>query len=119
MTAPSLLYCTWEDNIFMSQIRQIVCVLNADFQWTLEQRDGGKYYIKYSDNGVSHSSEGIGDGIWSIFTICAALFDAPEKSVVVIDEPELSVYPALQKRLMSLLIEYSKTHCLGPSKIAA
>lgn len=85
-------------------------VLGKDFQWTLEQRDGGKYYIKYSDNGVSHSSEGIGDGIWSIFTICAALFDAPEKSVVVIDEPELSVYPALQKRLMSLLIEYSKTH---------
>ena len=29
---------------------------------------------------------------------------------VVIDEPELSVHPALQKRLMALFLEYSKTH---------
>lgn len=48
-------------------------------------------------------------GIWSIFTICAALFDAPEESVIVIDEPELSVHPALQKRLMTLFLEYSMT----------
>ena len=29
---------------------------------------------------------------------------------MVIDEPELSVHPALQKRLMALFLEYSKTH---------
>lgn len=87
----------------------ITRVLGNDFQWTVEQRDTGNYYIKYTKNGVSHSSEGAGDGIWSIFTICAALFDAPEKSVIVIDEPELSVHPALQKRLMTLFLEYSMT----------
>lgn len=87
----------------------ITRVLGNDFQWTVEQRDTGNYYIKYTKNGVSHSSEGVGDGIWSIFTICAALFDAPEKSVIVIDEPELSIYPALQKRLMTLFLEYSMT----------
>lgn len=87
----------------------ITRVLGSDFQWTVEQRDTGSYYIKYTKNGVSHSSEGIGDGIWSIFTICAALFDAPEESVIVIDEPELSVHPALQKRLMTLFLEYSMT----------
>ncbi len=87
----------------------ITRVLGNDFQWTVEQRDTGNYYIKYTKNGVSHSSEGLGDGIWSIFTICAALFDAPEKSVVVIDEPELSVHPTLQKRLMTLFLEYSMT----------
>lgn len=84
-------------------------ILGSDFCWTIEQRDSGKYYIKYISGGVAHSSEGVGDGIWSIFTICAALFDAPEKSTIVIDEPELSVHPALQKRLMELLLEYSKT----------
>lgn len=87
----------------------ITKVLGSDFQWTVEQRDNGAYYIKYMTNGVSHSSEGVGDGIWSIFTICAALFDAPEDSTIVIDEPELSVHPALQKRLMTLLLEYSRT----------
>lgn len=83
-------------------------ILGPDFQWTIEQRDGGSYYIKCSNGRASHSSEGIGDGVWSIFTICAALFDAPENSVIVIDEPELSVHPAMQRRLMNLLLEYSK-----------
>jgi predicted ATP-dependent endonuclease of OLD family len=87
----------------------ITRVLGSDFQWTVEQRDTGNYYIKYINDGVSHSSEGVGDGIWSIFTICAGLFDAPEKGVVVIDEPELSVHPAVQKRLMTLFLEYSMT----------
>lgn len=87
----------------------VITKILGDFQWTIELRDSGSYYIKYTKNGVSHSSEGIGDGIWSIFTICAALFDAPEDGVIVIDEPELSVHPALQKRLMTLFLEYSKT----------
>ena len=87
----------------------ITRVLGDDFRWAIEQRDSGQYYIKYTTGAISHSSEGVGDGIWSIFTICAALFDAPEKSVIIIDEPELSVHPALQKRLMTLFLEYSMT----------
>lgn len=83
-------------------------ILGSDFQWSIEQRDSGSYYIKYTKGGVMHSSEGVGDGVWSIFTICAALFDAPDKSVIVIDEPELSIHPALQKLLMQIFIDYSK-----------
>lgn len=90
----------------------ITRVLGSDFQWTVDQRDSGNYYIKYKQGDVTHSSEGIGDGIWSIFTICAALFDAEENTVIVIDEPELSVHPALQKRLMSLFVEFTKNHQL-------
>ena len=82
-------------------------VLGKNFDWTIEQRDSGNYYIKCRDQSVMHSSEGIGDGIWSIFTICAALFDAEDNSVIVIDEPELSVHPALQKKLLNLLLSYS------------
>ncbi len=84
-------------------------ILGHDFEWDIELRDNGMYYIKYKQKGISHSSEGLGDGIWSIFTICAALFDAGEGSVTVIDEPELSIHPALQKKLMNLFIEYSST----------
>lgn len=83
-------------------------ILGNDFQWSIELRDSGQYYIKYTNDDIFHSSEGIGDGIWSIFTICASLFDAEDDSTIVIDEPELSVHPTLQKRLMNLFIEYSK-----------
>lgn len=83
-------------------------VLGNDFHWTIEQRDSGNFYIKYFQNGVSHSSEGVGDGIWSVFTICAALFDAENNTTIVIDEPELSVHPAIQKKLVNLLLDYSK-----------
>lgn len=92
-------------NQFDSMIKRI---LGEDFQWTIDQRDSGNYYIKYTYDGISHSSEGIGDGIWSIFTICAALYDAVPATTIVIDEPELSVHPSLQKKLKNLLIEYSK-----------
>lgn len=83
-------------------------VLGIDFLWCVEQRDSGQYYIKYTNLGIEHSAEGIGDGIWSIFTICAALFDAESNSIIVIDEPELSVHPTLQKKLMQLLMEHAK-----------
>ncbi len=83
-------------------------ILGSDFQWTVEQRDSGNYYIKYTKDGIMHSSEGVGDGVWSIFTICAALFDSSPNSVIVIDEPELSIHPALQKLLMQIFVDYSK-----------
>lgn len=85
-------------------------ILGSDFQWAIDRRDTGNYYIKYIKEGITHSSEGVGDGIWSIFTICAALFDAKDNDVIVIDEPELSVHPSLQKKLMSLFLEFSKNH---------
>ncbi len=52
--------------------------------------------------------KGSGDGIWSVFTICDALYDSEAGSVIAIDEPELSLHPAYQKRIIQLFKEYSK-----------
>lgn len=84
-------------------------VLGKKLSWTIEKRDSGLYYVQFSDGSIIHSSEGVGDGIWSIFTICDSLYDAKEESTIVIDEPELSIHPTFQKRLMKLLLEQSKT----------
>lgn len=83
-------------------------VLGYDLTWTIEQNDNGNYFIKFTLKGCSHSSEGLGDGIWSIFTICDALYDSKKNSTIAIDEPELSLHPAFQKRVMQLLLDYSR-----------
>lgn len=83
-------------------------VLGYDLEWTIEQNDNGMYYLKLIVNGCTHSSEGLGDGIWSVFTICDALYDSEAGSVIAIDEPELSLHPAYQKRIIQMFKEYSK-----------
>ena len=66
-------------------------VLGYDLEWTIEQNDYGMYYLKLIVNGCTHSSEGLGDGIWSVFTICDALYDSEPHctilSLIHISEP--------------------------------
>ncbi|WP_130806025.1 ATP-dependent nuclease [Senegalia massiliensis] len=83
-------------------------ILGHNLDWTIEQNDNGTYYLKLVVNGCIHSSEGLGDGIWSVFTICDALYDSEAGSVIAIDEPELSLHPAYQRRTMDLLKEYAR-----------
>lgn len=85
-------------------------IIIEPFDWNIEQNDEGAYYIKiiFSDNSISHTREGIGDGYWSIFTIVDSLYDSKKNDLIVIDEPELSLHPAFQKRVIKLLLEYSK-----------
>ena len=79
-------------------------VLGYDLEWTIEQNDNGMYYLKLIVNGCTHSS----DGIWSVFTICDALYDSEPQCTISIDEPELSLHPAYQKKIMALFNQYSK-----------
>lgn len=77
-------------------------------QWGIEVTNGGQFFLNISTHNMHHSSEGMGDGIWSIFTICDALRDLEQDQTVVIDEPELSLHPTYQKKLMRLLVEKAK-----------
>lgn len=80
------------------------------FDWLIEQNEDGAYFIKiiYEDKSIAHTREGMGDGYWSIFTIIDTLYDSKKGDVIVIDEPELSLHPAFQKRVVKLLEEFSK-----------
>lgn len=82
-------------------------ILGYDLEWAIEQNENGSFYLKLIVNGCMHSSEGLGDGIWSVFTICDALYDSKPGSVIAIDEPELSLHPAYQKKIVQLFKEYS------------
>ena len=70
--------------------------------------DNGSFSIKFTVDGLAHSSEDAGDGIWSAFTRCDALYDSKKGETIVIDEPELSLHPSLQKKMLSLLLDQAR-----------
>ncbi len=76
-------------------------------EWYIEQADNGQHYLKFNNYGQFHNSDGVGEGLLSIFTIADALYDSVPGGVIVIDEPELSIHPAFQRKLMRVLAEYS------------
>jgi predicted ATP-dependent endonuclease of OLD family len=83
-------------------------VLTFTPTWSIDQTDQGSYFLKFYNGESSHSSDGMGEGIVSIFAIADALHDSKPEDVIIIDEPELSLHPSLQKRLALLLYKYSK-----------
>ena len=94
-------------DVFLRYMKRILGEYNF---WMLEKDSEGYYSIRFMDmDGVWEKSEDVGDGIWSAFVISDALYDAEANSTIVIDEPELSLHPSAQKRLMQILLEESKT----------
>lgn len=81
--------------------------LGFEPKWMIDQTDQGQHFLKFFNGKYSHSSDGVGEGIISVFTIVDALYDSIPGSAVVIDEPELSLHPSLQKRVASLLNRFA------------
>ncbi len=76
--------------------------------WTIDQSDEGHYYLKIDSNGQFHNSDGLGEGIVSLLFIIDALYDSAAGDLIVIDEPELSLHPAYQRRLAGVLADYAR-----------
>ena len=83
-------------------------VLNSVPEWFIEQSDPGQYYVRLTEGGQHHSSDGVGDGIVSLLFIVDALYDSEPDQLIVIDEPELSLHPVYQRRLARLFADYAK-----------
>lgn len=66
------------------------------------------HYIEYiSSNGTRHKTELLGDGVITAIRILVQLF-ANKENALIIDEPELSLHPSAQRKLLQLLGEYSE-----------
>ncbi|WP_082592141.1 ATP-dependent nuclease [Stenotrophomonas nitritireducens] len=76
-------------------------------KWTIDQTSEGNYYIRLGNGVVSHSSDGAGEGIVSLFSIVDALTSTPPGGIVAIDEPELSLHPAIIRRLVRAIVRLS------------
>lgn len=66
-------------------------------------------YIEYvSGSGIRHKTELLGDGVITVVRILLQLY-INTKNPLIIDEPELSLHPTAQKRLLKVIADYSKT----------
>lgn len=84
-------------------------LLGKKLEWTIDQNDIGQYYVKIKKDGsLYHNSDGLGEGIVSLLFITDAIFEANKDELIVIDEPELSLHPQLQIRLLKELLNVTK-----------
>lgn len=83
-------------------------VINPLPKWTIESNGNNNLHLEFIFDEVRHSSNGAGAGFINIFNIVDALYDSSEDNIILIDEPEISLHPDLQRKLFQLLIEYSK-----------
>jgi len=84
-------------------------VLDPVPDWSIDQMDNGQHFLKVRKGNATHSSEGLGEGLVSLLYIVDALYDSNDGDTIAVDEPELSLHPALQRKLSELLNEYSAT----------
>lgn len=83
-------------------------ILGKELEWTIDQDDAGQYYVKVKkSSSVYHNSDGLGEGIVSLLFIVDAIFEAKPDELIVIDEPELSLHPQLQARLLNEILEFT------------
>ncbi len=75
--------------------------------WSIDQNETGQYFVKLKSATKTHSLAGSGDGIISAFVIVAALFDSQPGNIIAIDEPELSLHPAIQRRLANVINRFA------------
>jgi len=66
------------------------------------------FYIEYiSNNGKRHKTELLGDGVITVIRILLQLYIG-KSNPMIIDEPELSLHPSAQRKLLRILAEYSQ-----------
>lgn len=89
-------------------------LLGYNVAWSIDAREddsGQTHYVKIRPaEDIAHSSEGAGEGVVSLMFIADALRDLGSDSVLVIDEPELSLHPEAVRRLQKLLSEKAQDH---------
>ena len=66
------------------------------------------YTIKIKQHGVNRDLTEMGTGVSQIIPVLALLLSAPDGSLVILEQPELHLHPAIQSGLAQLLYEESQ-----------
>lgn len=98
---------TKKRNDFLKLMRSIFPTFQS---FTTEHEDQSYITYKTTDNKIRHRVDFLGDGVSSVMLIMAYLVPVnrqQNKEMLVIDEPELSLHPTAQRRLIKLLAKKS------------
>jgi predicted ATP-dependent endonuclease of OLD family len=109
-------FSTFLDGLSMSsdkkaRFNEKMKIIYPDFSnWTIEQDNNhSSPYVQYlTQDGATHNISLSGDGILSLFKIIAYLEFLNDDRIFMIDEPELSLHPQIQKKLTKYIYDKSK-----------
>lgn len=91
-------------NEFITLVKRVV----PEFTKFAVGYDGQQEYIEYiSGSEIRHKTDLLGDGVITVIRILLQLYVA-RSNPLIIDEPELSLHPAAQKKLLKIIAEYAK-----------
>lgn len=80
-------------------------LIGFSVKWGIEKIENDQFVFSIASPTGSHTSDGIGYGVLSVFYVVAALMDTSESSIVLIDEPETSMHPQVQRRVADYLAQ--------------
>lgn len=83
-------------------------ILGTPYHWALEQLETNNAALGVrfpSPAQAPHGLDAVGDGVSRVLLLADAIYDSQPGELLVIDEPEMSLHPAAQRRLAGLLAE--------------
>ncbi len=62
------------------------------------------------ENDLNYSEAFAGSGEFAIISLVQAIMEAPKKSLILLDEPEVSIHPGAQEKMLEFLAEQTLKH---------
>jgi len=81
-------------------------------EFSFQSVDGRKYktlVYNTTSNDIEYSARSLSPGLLSVIAMAEAMISSEDTGILIIDEPELHLSPAAQKKTAQLLSEKSKT----------
>lgn len=95
--------CRWISDILGRKYEQIKFVTHRYF-------DVEGSTVVLSAFGLKYSEAFAGSGEFAVSTMVKKVTEAPKNSLILLDEPEVSLHPGAQRRLMDFLADQSKAN---------
>ena len=95
------------DNVKYSEFVSLVQKVIPEFTKFAVGYEDHEYIEYISGSGIRHKSDLLGDGVITVIRILLQLY-VSKPNPIIIDEPELSLHPAAQKKLLKVIAEFAK-----------